>query len=111
MPSSRATTACRSVARSVGNENVLPGSTHHLPCRQTLRVAPNIRCHDFLLGRYPVHVPVPLFPILLTDRERRWFPARTRIRGYKASHVKCYDHQELVGLVDYYCGRTLAFSM
>jgi SAM-dependent methyltransferase len=29
----------------------------------------------------------------------------------KASHVKCYDQQELVGLVDRYCGRTLAFSM
>lgn len=29
----------------------------------------------------------------------------------KASHVKCYDQQELVGLVDNYFGRTLAFPM
>jgi SAM-dependent methyltransferase len=29
----------------------------------------------------------------------------------KASHVKCYDQQELVSLVDEYFGRTLAFSM
>lgn len=29
----------------------------------------------------------------------------------KASHVKCYDQQELLALVDNYFGRTLAFSM
>ena len=29
----------------------------------------------------------------------------------KASHVKCYDQQELVQLIDHYCGRTLPFSM
>jgi 2-polyprenyl-3-methyl-5-hydroxy-6-metoxy-1,4-benzoquinol methylase len=29
----------------------------------------------------------------------------------KASHVKCYDQEELVDLVDHYCGRTLTFSM
>ncbi len=29
----------------------------------------------------------------------------------QASHVKCYDQQELVGLIDNYAGRTLAFSM
>lgn len=29
----------------------------------------------------------------------------------KASHVKCYDQDELLGLVDNYFGRTLAFSM
>jgi 2-polyprenyl-3-methyl-5-hydroxy-6-metoxy-1,4-benzoquinol methylase len=29
----------------------------------------------------------------------------------KASHVKCYDQQELVDLIDKHCDRTLAFSM
>lgn len=29
----------------------------------------------------------------------------------KASHVKCYDHQELVALVENYFGRTVMFSM
>ncbi len=29
----------------------------------------------------------------------------------QASHVKCYDQQELTGLIDHYFGRTLAFSM
>lgn len=29
----------------------------------------------------------------------------------KASHVKCYDQQELLGLADNYFGRTIAFSM
>ena len=29
----------------------------------------------------------------------------------KASHIKCYDQDELVSLVDEYFGRTLAFSM
>jgi 2-polyprenyl-3-methyl-5-hydroxy-6-metoxy-1,4-benzoquinol methylase len=29
----------------------------------------------------------------------------------KASHVKCYDQQELVALVENYFGRTLVFSM
>ncbi len=28
-----------------------------------------------------------------------------------ASHVKCYDREELVELVDGFCGRTIAFSM
>jgi cyclopropane fatty-acyl-phospholipid synthase-like methyltransferase len=29
----------------------------------------------------------------------------------QASHVKCYDQDELVGLIENYCGRTLPFSM
>lgn len=29
----------------------------------------------------------------------------------KASHVKCYDQQELLGVIDNYFGRTVAFSM
>jgi 2-polyprenyl-3-methyl-5-hydroxy-6-metoxy-1,4-benzoquinol methylase len=29
----------------------------------------------------------------------------------QASHVKCYDQQELVALMDHYLGRTLPFSM
>jgi 2-polyprenyl-3-methyl-5-hydroxy-6-metoxy-1,4-benzoquinol methylase len=29
----------------------------------------------------------------------------------RASHVKCYDQQELVELMERHCGRTLAFSM
>lgn len=29
----------------------------------------------------------------------------------KASHVKCYDKDELVKLIENYCGRTIAFSM
>lgn len=29
----------------------------------------------------------------------------------RASHIKCYDQEELVQLVDKYCRRTLAFSM
>ena len=29
----------------------------------------------------------------------------------QASHVKCYDQEELVSVIDHYCDRTLAFSM
>lgn len=29
----------------------------------------------------------------------------------RASHIKCYDQEELVALIDEFCGRTLAFSM
>lgn len=29
----------------------------------------------------------------------------------RASHIKCYDQEELVELMDHYCDRTLAFSM
>ena len=29
----------------------------------------------------------------------------------QASHIKCYDQDELVALIDEFCGRTLAFSM
>ena len=29
----------------------------------------------------------------------------------KASHIKCYDLNELVSIIDYYFGRTISFSM
>lgn len=70
------------------------------------------------------HMPVEQVHKLVADVARHLKPNGMAVIGTpsiysyeyqgqlsKASHVKCYDQQELVALVENYFGRTLVFSM
>lgn len=63
---------------------------------------------DRLLGEMARHL-TPAGMLIVGSPSLYSWPHQSPLS--QASHVKCYDQQELQALVDRHCGRTLAFGM